>query len=92
MEGQGIYSRARKRAQAKYGFYVHLAVYIAVMVLLVVINLVTNSGNYWFIWPLFGWGIAIVIHALSTFVFSGESAIIERMTQREIEKEKSRRQ
>ena len=55
--------------QAKSDFYRHLAVYVAVNLMLVVINLVTSSSSFWAIWPLLGWGIGIAVHALRTFVF-----------------------
>ena len=52
------YERARRRAEAKFGFFVHAVVFVAVMVLLVAINLLTSPGVLWFIWPLGGWGLA----------------------------------
>jgi len=32
-----------------------------------VINLLTNPGYFWVIWPALGWGIALASHALKTF-------------------------
>jgi len=46
---------------------------VVVCSLLVVIDLVTNesggtvTGLNWAYWPIIGWGIAILIHALSVF-------------------------
>ncbi len=77
---------ARGRAEAKFGFYKHLAVYLAVNALLVVINLLTSPGSYWAIWPLLGWGIAIVIHAVSVFGARRKEEIIDRMTDEEMGK------
>ena len=45
------------------GFAIHFAAYLAVNVLLIVINLVTTPGKYWFYWPLLGWGLGIAGHA-----------------------------
>jgi len=70
VDDQARYERARKRVKALKGFYRHLAVYLLVNAFLLVINLVTSPSALWFIWPLFGWGIAIVVHAAS--VFGGE--------------------
>ncbi len=67
MNNQEAYERAKKRVEAKVGFYRHLTVYIAVCVLLIIINFITSSEYLWFIWPLMGWGFAIVVHALSVF-------------------------
>jgi hypothetical protein len=45
------------------GFMIHFAAYLAVNILLVVMNLATTPGKYWFYWPLLGWGLGIVAHA-----------------------------
>ena len=87
MENQETYLRAKKRAEAKFGFYVHLSIYIVVNVLLVFINLTTSNSYLWFIWPLMGWGIGVFIHALLVFIFSGGSAIKEQMIEKEMKKE-----
>lgn len=50
-------------------FYWHLSVYVIVNTALVIINLVSNDDVLWFIWPLLGWGVGILFHALSVFVF-----------------------
>jgi|TARA_B100001971_G_scaffold96023_1_gene88724 HEPN domain-containing protein len=42
MENQEAYQRAEKKVEAKFGFYSHLAVYMAVNTLLIVINLSTS--------------------------------------------------
>jgi hypothetical protein len=61
------YQRAKDRVQAMKSFYVHLTVYIAVNLLLIFINMTVSPEALWFIWPLAGWGIAIVIQAFSVF-------------------------
>jgi hypothetical protein len=72
---------------AKIGFAIHLVVYILVNAALVVIN-VKNSPNYfWFIWPLAGWGIGLFFHGMGVFVFTGKSAIRERMIEKEMKRE-----
>ena len=85
MENQETYLRAKKKVEAKIAFYLHLAVYIVVNLLLIIINLATSTGYLWFKWPLLGWGIAIGFHALMTFVFSGGSVIKEKMIEKEME-------
>ena len=87
MENQEAYQRAKKRVEAKFGLYIHLAVYIAVNILLIVINVSTSPDHFWFIWPLIGWGIGVVFHALKVFVFSGGPTLKERMLAKEMEKE-----
>lgn len=78
------YAKARQRAEAKYTFFVHTAVYSAVMVLLVIINLVTSPGNIWFIWPLIGWGFAVALHGLRAFWLADKNDIVDALTEREL--------
>jgi hypothetical protein len=87
MQDQNAYERARRRVEAKLGFYIHLVIYVAVNVLLVVLNLTYSPQYLWFFWPLFGWGIGICFHALGVFVFPSGSPIKERMIQQEVERQ-----
>ena len=92
MENQEAYERARKRVEAKIGFYVHLSVYIAVNILLIIVNISTSPQYLWFKWPLIGWGIGVISHALGVFVFTGGSAIKEQMIEKEMKKEALKKQ
>ena len=89
MENEETYQRATRRVEAKIGFYIHLAVYVGVNILLIVINLVTAPQYLWFRWPLIGWGIVIFFHGMSTFFFTGRKfrEIKDRMIQEEIKRE-----
>ena len=86
MEDKEAYERAAKRVEAKLEFYRHLAIYIAVNILLIIINLVTSTETLWFIWPLLGWGIGIAVHAIQVLIIPSESSLKDRMIEREIEK------
>jgi len=88
MENQEAYQRAKKRVEAKIGFYIHLAVYVGVNVLLILINLSKSPEYLWFKWPLMGWGIGIFFHGMSVFVFSSGKfeATKEKMIQEEMKK------
>jgi len=78
------YAKARGRAKARYGFFVHASVYAAVMVLLVFVNLVTSPRAIWFIWPLIGWGFAVVLHGVKVFLLADKNVVIEKLTEREL--------
>ena len=80
------YETARQRAKAKYEFFVHAIVFAAVMVLLVVINLVTSSDYLWFIWPLLGWGLALVLHGARVFLMADRDTIIDALTDHELDR------
>ncbi len=61
------YQRAHRRVQALRGFYIHLIVYTLVNMGLLVLNLLVSPGSLWFYWPLLGWGIGLLAHAVSVF-------------------------
>ena len=92
MEKEESYQKAKKRVEAKIGFFIHLAVYVGVNILLIIINLLTSTQELWFKWPLIGWGIGLFFHALGVFVFSGGSAIKEQMIEKEMKKETLKKQ
>ena len=77
--------RARRRAGAKLGFYIHLVAYIAVNLLLVVINFSTTPQYLWFKWPLLGWGIGLFSHWFAVFV---GSKVMQHLVERELEKDR----
>jgi hypothetical protein len=91
MENQEAYQKAKKRAEAKIGFYIHLAVYVGVNILLMVINLSTSPQYLWFKWPLLGWGIGLFFHGISIFVFSGKrfEVLKEKMIEKEMKRDSS---
>ncbi len=87
MSEEEIYEQARKRVEEKKGFFVHLTVYILVNILLVMIWAFGHGGGFpWFIFPLGGWGIGIIFHFLSVFVFSRSTGWEKREIEKEAEK------
>jgi len=89
MEHDQLVHIARRRAGMKFGFFIHLAVFIAVNVLLFVINQQTTPGYSWFAFPLGGWAIGLSIHGLAVYL-SG-SGLRERLVEDELRKLESRR-
>lgn len=71
--------RARQRVAEVKGFYIHLFVYIAVLVLLFSVNLSTGS-DWWVHWVFLGWGIGVLVHALA--IFGRPPAFITRWEER----------
>ena len=70
-ELSSIEQRARRRLVAEKSFYVHLVTYVTVIGGLFIINVLTGSGRWWFVWPALGWGVGIAAHALATFGLGG---------------------
>lgn len=85
MEHQDAYEKARKRFEAKIGFYIHLAVFVGVNILLIVINLLSSPDYLWFKWPLMGWGIGLFFHCLGVFTSSKVASMKEHMIYKEME-------
>lgn len=65
------YERARKRVKTKKEFYEHLTVYIIMGAFFFLINAVTAFGNWWFHWPILGWGLGVMFHYFDVFGLPG---------------------
>jgi len=61
------YRRARRRVREIQAFYLHVAAFVAVNILLHVINFIASPKVYWAFWPLLGWGIGLLVHGLVTY-------------------------
>lgn len=81
--------RARRRVNAKIGFYTHALVFVLVNLGLFAIN--TMTGGYrWSVWPLWGWGLGLAIHGIVVFAGLRGEGLRERMLADEIERIKRR--
>jgi hypothetical protein len=92
MENQEAYVKAKKRVEAKIGFYIHLVFYLGVNALLIIINVTTSTRYLWFKWPLIGWGIGLLFHALAVFALSKGLSIKDRMIEKELRKQSHKRE
>jgi hypothetical protein len=79
-------ARAKKGVNARIGFYIHLTAYLAVNALLVSINLATSTERLWCKWPLLGWGVGLLAHAVVTFGLSRGRALKAKMIDKELRK------
>ncbi|MFY7665967.1 2TM domain-containing protein [Flavobacterium sp.] len=68
-QSQQAYIDARKRVEDIKGFYGNLMSYVLVNLGLITLNLLTTPDKLWFFWPLLGWGIGVLFHAMSVFNF-----------------------
>lgn len=90
-EMETAYYKAQKRVEDIKGFYGNLWSYVIVSVGLAVLNLVTYPQYWWFLYPVIGWGLGVLIHWMSVFnvmPFLGRDWE-EKKIQQLIEKEKS---
>lgn len=68
MTDENLMREARRRVKAKRGFRDHVITYICVNAFLVIIYFVTGrGGTFWPLWPLAGWGFALLMHGLTVF-------------------------
>ncbi|MCL2687420.1 MAG: 2TM domain-containing protein [Methanobrevibacter sp.] len=66
------YQRAKRRLEDVKEFYIDLVIYVAVNIVLIIINLVFTPGYWWFAFPLVIWGLFILYDFLQTFVFENK--------------------
>jgi fatty acid desaturase len=82
--------KAEKHVDAVIGFRQHLLVYVIVNTFLIliwlVVALIAGGGSWfpWFIFPLAGWGIGLIMHAWGVFGQSEDKR--EKLVQRQVEK------
>ena len=58
---------AARRVATRGSFVLHAVTYAIVNTGLVFLWAMTGTGYPWFVWPLFGWGIGVVAHAVRVF-------------------------
>ena len=86
MKNQKSEQTAQSKAKAKVEFRIHLINYVVINAILAIINLILTPEHIWFKWPLLGWGIGIIFHAIN-FYYSGNTSIKARMIEKELKKE-----
>ena len=65
-EQESKFIKARRQVAAIKGFYIHLFIFVLVMLGLGAINFAVG-GPWWVLWVLLGWGIGVLAHALTVF-------------------------
>ncbi len=68
---ESSYVRARKHVEELQGFYYSLIAYVFVIPFLIFINYKTSWHYQWFWFPMFGWGLGLIIQAYRVFVHNG---------------------
>lgn len=57
----------------------HLVAFLVTGFFLLTLNLLTSPDSLWFYWPLFFWGWAVVIHALTTYGANAPAGVLAAM-------------
>jgi uncharacterized membrane protein len=76
--------REARQILKRRAFYLHLAVYIAVQVMLVGVWGLAGGGFPWFLFPLMGWGIGLVAHGAAAFLLANPNDIVLEREQRRL--------
>ena len=76
-----IEKRARRRAGAKMGWYIHAFVYVVVNLGLV--GLAASRGHTWAVYPLMGWGLGLLIHGAVVWFLAPGGGFYDRLVARE---------
>ena len=66
-EDPTLRDRAVKRLREQAGFRSHLVIYLATNLFLVAIWWFTAPGFFWPLFPIGGWGIGLLAHAMETY-------------------------
>ena len=81
MTHEEIETLARKRANAKAGWFLHAGIYMLVNAVLV--SLSVWQGRHWSVFPALGWGLGLLIHGIAVWCTGVGSALRERLVERE---------
>jgi 2TM domain len=81
--GQDLRDRAMARLKQKHDFGTHLFVYLVVNGFLLGIWALTGSGFFWPVFPMFLWGIGLVLNAWDVY---GRKPVSEDRIRREMER------
>ena len=78
--------REARQILKRRAFYLHLAVYLAVQVMLFAIWALAGGGYPWFLFAIMGWGIGLVAHGAAAFLLSNPNDIVLEREQRRMSK------
>jgi len=81
MSDDELRTAAIKRLEEKRDFRTHVVTYLVVNGFLVGIWAITGAGWFWPVFPLFAWGIGLVLHAWTLY---GQGEITEDAIQQEM--------
>jgi 2TM domain len=81
MTTEDIEQLARKRANAKLGWFMHAGIYLIVNTFLMALSV--WHGKAWAAFPLLGWGLGLAIHGAAVWFANAGSVLRERLVARE---------
>ncbi len=81
-----IRAKAEKKVRDKKGFYIHFGIFAVVGIFLFVLNYITTGaqGDWWFYYPVLGWGLGVAIHHIAVFGLPGTDILSAEWEAREV--------
>lgn len=79
--------REARQILRRRAFLIHLAIYVAVNAMLVVVWALAGGGFAWFLFPIMGWGIGLVAHGASAYLLSHPDDIVLQREQRRLDED-----
>lgn len=76
--GEPNHGLARPSPDKVLRFYIHVAVYLLINVVLAILNFQKNPEHIWFFWVTMGWGIGVVAHAFRVIGVIGPHSRLAR--------------
>ena len=73
---------ARRRANAKLGWYLHAIAFVLVNALIFAMSRYAFGTRPWSVYPLLGWGLGLVLHGVSVFLRGAGSGRRARLVPR----------
>ncbi len=77
---------AHKRAGAKLGWYLHLAVYILVNGFMLALTYFGLRSRPWTMYPVLGWGLGLALHGVSVFLLGAGGGLRNSLVRKERER------
>ncbi len=79
------YQIAKKKVRKVKSFYRHLSMWLVFSAFFLLLNVATDRNDFWAFWPIAGWGLGLVMHAIGVFGLPGlRQDWEERMIEREM--------
>ncbi len=75
---------ARKRANAKIGWFIHAVIFVAVNLMGMLVA--ASSGRAWALMPTAGWAFGLALHGIAVFFLTGGAGLHDKLVQRERER------
>ena len=90
-EDPKAYRRAERRVRERIRFNKHLKTFIFINSTLILINVLTSPGALWFIYPFLAFAVPLGMHAFKVFVLPDSSFSRERLMEKELKREITRK-